>query len=60
MPPYLIFSDASLRDMVRLRPSTLDEFREVKGVGDWGLETFGDRFVMALRQAVASGSGSAR
>ena len=48
MPPYLIFSDASLRDMVRLRPSTLDEFREVKGVGDWGLETFGDRFVMAV------------
>ena len=55
VPPYLIFSDASLRDMARLRPSTLDEFREVKGVGDWKLETFGDRFVMAVRQAVASG-----
>ena len=55
MPPYLIFSDASLRDMARVRPSTLDEFREVTGVGDWKLETFGNRFVMAVRQAVASG-----
>jgi ATP-dependent DNA helicase RecQ len=55
VPPYLIFSDASLRDMARVRPSTLAEFREVKGVGDWKLETFGDRFVMAVRQAVASG-----
>jgi ATP-dependent DNA helicase RecQ len=55
VPPYLIFSDASLRDMARARPSTLDEFREVKGVGDWKLETFGDRFVTAVRQAAASG-----
>ena len=55
VPPYLIFSDASLRDMARLRPSTLDEFREVKGVGDWKLETFGDRFVTAVRRAVGSG-----
>ncbi|HEV8584403.1 MAG TPA: HRDC domain-containing protein, partial [Methylomirabilota bacterium] len=53
VPPYLIFSDASLRDMARLRPRTLDEFREVKGVGDWKLETFGDRFLTAVRQAVA-------
>jgi ATP-dependent DNA helicase RecQ len=55
VPPYLIFSDASLRDMARLRPGTLDEFRAVKGVGDWKLETFGDRFVRALRRAVGAG-----
>jgi ATP-dependent DNA helicase RecQ len=56
VPPYLIFSDASLRDMARVRPSTLEEFREVKGVGDWKLETFGERFVTAVREAVGSGS----
>ena len=49
VPPYLIFSDASLRDMARVRPMTLAEFRDVKGVGDWKLETFGDRFVAAVR-----------
>jgi ATP-dependent DNA helicase RecQ len=54
VPPYLIFSDASLRDMARVRPTTLDEFREVKGVGDWKLETFGHRFLAAVREAVAA------
>jgi ATP-dependent DNA helicase RecQ len=51
VPPYLIFSDASLRDMARLRPLTLEQFRDVKGVGDWKLETFGERFLAALREA---------
>jgi ATP-dependent DNA helicase RecQ len=59
VPPYLIFSDASLRDMARLRPPTLERFREVKGVGDWKLATFGERFVAAVRQA-CSASSSAR
>jgi len=52
VPPYLIFSDASLRDMARLRPTTLEQFREVKGVGDWKLETFGERFLKAIRATV--------
>jgi ATP-dependent DNA helicase RecQ len=60
VPPYLIFSDASLRDMARVRPITLDEFREVKGVGDWKLETFGDRFVAAVRQACLASSSAHR
>ena len=53
VPPYLIFSDASLRDMARLRPLTLEQFREVKGVGDWKLETFGERFLAVVRRAAA-------
>jgi ATP-dependent DNA helicase RecQ len=52
VPPYVIFSDASLRDMARLRPTTLEQFREVKGVGEWKLQTFGERFVAAIRRAV--------
>jgi ATP-dependent DNA helicase RecQ len=55
VPPYLIFSDASLRDMARVRPVTLEQFRDVKGVGDWKLATFGERFVAALREAMARG-----
>jgi ATP-dependent DNA helicase RecQ len=54
VPPYLIFSDASLRDMARVRPSTLDALREVKGVGDWKLQAFGQRFLAAVREAVAA------
>ena len=50
VPPYLIFSDASLRDMARLRPATLEQFREVKGVGDWKLDAFGARFLAVIRR----------
>ena len=60
VPPYLIFSDASLRDMARVRPLTLAEFRDVKGVGDWKLETFGERFVAAVRQACLASSSAQR
>ena len=54
VPPYVIFSDASLREMARARPASLGELREVKGVGDWKLETFGDRFLAAVRQACSA------
>jgi ATP-dependent DNA helicase RecQ len=60
VPPYLVFSDASLRDMARLRPTTLDAFRVIKGVGDWKLETFGERFVTAVRQACLASSSAQR
>jgi ATP-dependent DNA helicase RecQ len=60
VPPYVVFSDASLHDMARARPMTLEAFREVKGVGDWKLETFGERFVAALRQACLASSSAQR
>jgi ATP-dependent DNA helicase RecQ len=53
VPPYLVFSDASLRDMARLRPRTREMLREVKGVGAWKCETFGDRFLALIRQQLA-------
>jgi ATP-dependent DNA helicase RecQ len=45
VPAYVVFSDASLRDMARLRPSSRAMFREVKGVGDKKLQDYGDEFV---------------
>jgi len=60
VPPYVVFSDASLRDMARARPMTLEAFRGVKGVGDWKLETFGERFVAAVRQACLASSSAQR
>jgi ATP-dependent DNA helicase RecQ len=50
VPPYLVFSDASLRDMARLRPRTRETLLEVKGVGAWKSETFGERFLALIRQ----------
>jgi ATP-dependent DNA helicase RecQ len=60
VPPYVVFSDASLRDMARVRPTTLDVFRTIKGVGDWKLEAFGERFVAAVRQACLASSSAQR
>lgn len=48
VPPYVIFGDAALRSMARRRPSTLEEFRQVKGVGDKKLTDYGEEFVAAI------------
>jgi len=50
VPPYLVFSDASLRDMARLKPRTREALLEVKGVGEWKSQTFGERFLAVIRQ----------
>src|SRR5260370_18010644 len=34
VPPYIIFSDATLRELARVRPSTLEKMRLVYGVGE--------------------------
>jgi ATP-dependent DNA helicase RecQ len=48
MPPYIVFSDVSLRDMARRRPSTTNGFRDVYGVGARKSEQYGAEFVGAI------------
>ena len=48
VPPYIVFSDAALRDMCRLRPSDDDEFLQVKGVGTTKLERYGEDFLAEI------------
>ena len=48
MPPYVVFGDAALRDMARRRPSTLEAFLEVRGVGERKRDDYGDAFVTAI------------
>jgi len=48
VPPYVIFSDASLRDMARKRPTTPEAFIEVHGVGDKKLADLGDAFIACI------------
>jgi len=49
VPPYLIFSDATLREMARLRPLTEAAFRGIKGVGERKQLDFGPRFLQRIR-----------
>lgn len=49
VPPYIIFSDSSLKDMSQKCPTTNDEFLEVKGVAKTKLERYGEAFLHAIR-----------
>lgn len=51
-PPFMIFSDSSLFDMVRKKPQNLDDFLDVSGVGQHKLNHYGLRFVKAVREFV--------
>jgi ATP-dependent DNA helicase RecQ len=44
VPPYVIFSDATLRALSRTRPSSLEGMRLVYGIGDAKLRDFGPQF----------------
>lgn len=50
VPAYIIFSDATLLDMARRRPSDMDEFMEVSGVGEVKGVKYGKRFIGAIRK----------
>jgi ATP-dependent DNA helicase RecQ len=49
VPPYVIFHDTTLRDMVQRRPRTLEDLHEVYGVGAKKAADFGDAFLDAIR-----------
>lgn len=48
VPPYVVFSDATLRELCLHKPSTLAAFRAISGVGDVKLERYGAQFVDAI------------
>ncbi len=48
LPPYIIFSDASLRDMATFYPQTKQQFAQIKGVGDQKLVQYGDSFIAEI------------
>lgn len=47
-PPFMIFSDTTLHDMVRLNPTTLNEMLDVSGVGQHKLAHYGHAFLKCL------------
>jgi ATP-dependent DNA helicase RecQ len=51
VPPYVIFHDATLREMARVRPTSIGEMLHVKGVGTRKAEDLGDLFLDVIRQS---------
>ena len=50
MPPYVIFSDKTLIEMVNLKPENLDDMAEISGVGEHKLKKYGTDFLRAINQ----------
>jgi len=60
VPPYVVFHDATLTEMIERRPRTLSEFAEISGVGERKLAAYGKEFLQIIlvhtRQNEAAGS----
>ncbi|MFB1097740.1 DNA helicase RecQ [Terribacillus sp. JSM ZJ617] len=50
LPPYVIFSDATLKELCRYIPHTQDEMLGIKGIGERRMEQYGDQFLEVLKQ----------
>jgi ATP-dependent DNA helicase RecQ len=50
LPPYVIFHDATLREMADKRPATIDAFSRIRGVGEAKIARYGEQFIGAIRR----------
>jgi ATP-dependent DNA helicase RecQ len=50
LPPYVIFHDATLREMAQQRPATLNDFSRMRGVGEAKLTRYGEKFIEVIRR----------
>ncbi|MDE0249298.1 MAG: DNA helicase RecQ [Gammaproteobacteria bacterium] len=57
VPSFVIFHDATLREMVHHRPQTLEEFARLTGVGETKLRRYGDEFLAVISAWEAAPSG---
>ena len=54
IPAYLVFSDATLREMVQKKPFSTDELLNITGVGEKKAARYGTIFLAAIEEAVSS------
>jgi len=59
VPPYVIFHDATLVEMLHMRPRTLDQLAGIPGVGRHKLQRYGEQFLAALAEIDAAEAGGA-
>lgn len=50
VPPYVVFSDKTLKELSAKKPTTSEDFLEINGVGANKLEKYGDAFIEAISQ----------
>jgi ATP-dependent DNA helicase RecQ len=50
VPPYVIFHDATLREMAQVRPNSKSALSKISGIGARKLDAYGDAFLAVLKQ----------
>ena len=58
VPPYVIFNDRTLAELAARKPSTPEQFRSVKGVGDKKAAELGPAFLQAIADHAAARPGT--
>jgi len=51
VPPYVIFHDSTLLEILNQRPASLDELGRISGVGQNKLARYGDEFIRVIEGA---------
>ncbi|NRP60614.1 DNA helicase RecQ [Marinobacterium sp. xm-d-564] len=54
VPPYVIFHDATLMEMVERKPTSLIQMRRISGIGDRKLELYGDAFLEVINESLSN------
>jgi ATP-dependent DNA helicase RecQ len=54
VPPYVIFSDRTLREVARVRPTTRTELRGIYGIGDAKMEAFAEALINVVTSTEAA------
>src|SRR5699024_11907455 len=49
VPPYVLYTDATLKDLCRYFPTTKEAMLEIKGIGERKYEQYGDLFLEAIQ-----------
>ncbi|MBI9032982.1 MAG: DNA helicase RecQ [Bacteroidales bacterium] len=60
VPPYVIFSDATLKEMASERPVNEDEMSDITGVGQKKLQLYGDRFIDVIYSFVNNSTSTGK
>jgi ATP-dependent DNA helicase RecQ len=49
-PPYIVLSDKSLHELTKMKPTTLQAFGHISGIGEFKIKKYGDTFINAIKK----------
>ena len=49
-PPYIVLSDKSLHELTKIKPTTLQAFGLISGIGEFKIKKYGDTFIKAIKK----------